>query len=292
MTRDLIQPPPDQNPPDPVPAPDPTPDPAPDPSPGAPAPAPPHRLRRLRRLRHWFTGLTTDRKIAVVGLVIAVVPLATPLVTAAYDAAFGDPALVLSAAQNDDTCSTAWRVAPGQEGLRTALPNADGHALTRWEHDRKITHLGTTESSVSIRGNLGKAVQLRDLSITVLKRGAPLPGTTQPTVDCGGDGPPELFYVDLDTLPVNHPVSASYLATSPHQAAAREAAARYSRDRKPMRLPVTVSTSSVYDLKLVGRSQAHYVEWQATLTWWDGEETHTTTLDNDGQPFRVTAEPR
>ncbi|WP_185993909.1 hypothetical protein, partial [Streptomyces benahoarensis] len=249
--------------------------------------APPGRLRRLHR---WFTGLTTDRKIAVVGLVLAAVPLATPLVSAGYDAVFSDPALVLSAAQNDDTCSTAWRVAPGQDGLRAALPNADVHALTRWERDRKITHLGTVESSVSIRGNLGKAVQLRDLSITVLKRGAALPGTNQPTVDCGGDGPPELFYVDLDTLPVNHPVSASYLMTSPHQAAARKAAAQYTR--KPMRLPVTVSTSSVYDLKLIGRSQSHYVEWRATLTWWDGEETHTTTLDNDGQPFRVTAERR
>ncbi|MGW1836472.1 hypothetical protein [Streptomyces sp. NPDC002067] len=282
--------------PNPVPSPDPAAEPTPAPapatdpaSPGAPPPPATGRPSLPRRLLRWFTALNTDRKIAVVGLALGIVPLATPLVSAGYDAAFGDPSLVLAAAQDDDTCSTAWRVAPGQEGLRSALPNADPHALTRWERDRKITHLGTVASAISIRGNTGPSVQLRDLSVTVLRRTAPLPGTTQPTVDCGGGPGPEIFTVDLDTLPVNRPVSSRYLQNSPHQkGAARELGSRY--DREPMRLPVTVSTSEVYDLLVVGRSQARYVEWKATLTWWDGEETHTTTLDNDGTPFRVTAE--
>ncbi|MFH8568738.1 hypothetical protein [Streptomyces sp. NPDC017993] len=287
MTGDAPRtpPPPDQDPATPPPAQQPPPEP-PAPEPSAPSQRPGLPVRLWRR----FAALGTTNKIAAMGLVIAAVPVLTPVVTSGYDALFGEDAIVMYTEQSDETCSSFWMVAPGQESLRSSIKPADSRALTRWERESKITHVDTVRSSISIRGNIDQAVQIRDLSITVLRRGRPLPGSPTPTTECGAEQPPEAFYVDLDTLPLHRPVSGSYLMTSPHQREARKANPTYGR--KEMSLPRDIDTGSVYDLLLIGATQRHYCEWRATLTWWDGKKVHTTTIDNDGRPFRVTAVAR
>ncbi|MEU6115913.1 hypothetical protein ABZ840_15480 [Streptomyces sp. NPDC047117] len=272
----------------------PRPDGAAEPAPGPaaqPEPTPPPAGGgRFSRLRRRFAALGAANKIATVGLVIAAVPVLTPLVTAGYDALFGEEAVAMDVSQADDSCSARYVVPPDQERLRSSVPAAPVRTLTRWEREKKITHLSEVEAAISIRGNLDKAVQIRDLTLTITRRAEPTAGRVAPHVVCGGNGIQEVFAVDLDTLPVGRPVSSGYLLTSPHQEAARQTEKQ--ADRHGLRLPKSIGTSDVYDLLITGRTRSHYTEWRATLTWWDGETLHRTTIDNDGRPFRVTAAPR
>lgn len=271
----------------PSPSPSPSTDPAPPP---ATSPATPRRPALPVRLWRRFAALNTSNKFAAIGLLLAVIPLVTPVVTAGYDALFGDEAIAIDSVQEDGSCTNAYLIAPQHQELRDSVHRSDDRAIGRWERERKITHLSEVHSVVTVRGNDNKAVQLRELSIEVLSRGRPLPGQPAPPARCGGPGPPQIFVVDLDTLPLNRPVPSRYLLTSPQQSAAREEAKRQGRPN--LNLPTSVTTSDVFDLLIIGRTQRHYTEWRATLTWWDGEKEHSTTIDNDGRPLRVTAAPR
>ncbi|MGI5470315.1 hypothetical protein [Streptomyces sp. CA-132043] len=190
-------------------------EPAPDPA-ALPGPAPqPTGGGRFTRLRRRFAALGAANKIATVGLVIAAVPVLTPLATAGYDALFGEEAIAMDVSQADDACSAQYVVPPAHEKLRNAVPAAPTRTLTRWEREKRITHLSEVGAAISIRGNLDKAVQIRDLSLTVTHRSEPTAGRLAPHPGCGGDGIREVFVVDLDSLPVGRPVSSGYLLTSP-----------------------------------------------------------------------------
>ncbi|MFJ9415595.1 hypothetical protein ACIRPT_15685 [Streptomyces sp. NPDC101227] len=197
--------------------------------------------------------------------------------------------MAMDIAQVNDSCFSGYVSPPAHDDLRGKIRDADEETLTRWERDAKITHLSEVAVDLSFQGNGPKAVQVRDVSFTVLRREKPLSGRIAPHTACGGPGP-DVLVVDLDTLPLHRPVSGTYLLTSPHQRAAREETAQH--NGKEMRLPQTVTTQELYDLMLIGRTQRHYCEWRATLTWWDGRRVYKTTIDNAGRPFRVTAAPR
>jgi hypothetical protein len=272
---------------------EPAPDPSTTPDTSAPGPGPATaRVNGAVRLWRRFRALGTGHKLTVVGLVVAGVPVITPWISAAYDALFGDDAIVMYVEQGDSVCLSNWIVAPGHEDLRKSVHSADDRALSRWERERKLTHSTTVDAFVGVRGNAGKAVQIRDVSITVTRRDKPLAGTVTEPMGCGGNTGPQILFVDLDTLPLNRPVPGRYLQNSPQQEDARKAAKEYARDRSAMSLPLTITTGNVYDLLLVGRTKSHYCEWKATLTWWDGEQVHKTAIDNDGAPFRVSAVTR
>lgn len=92
--------------------------------------------------------------------------------------------------------------------------------------------------------------------------------------------------VNLDSLPLNHPVSVSYLQRSPQQADARKAAKDLG---DPISLPRQVTTDGAYSFYLTGRTRAYDCRWIATITWWDGEQQRTERVDDKGEPFRVTS---
>lgn len=211
--------------------------------------------------------------------------------TAAYASLFGEDEISVAVAQGNDPCLARWIVDPRHEGLLSSISGMDERALHRWERERQITRHGTVDASITMRGNTAKAVQIRDLSITVTRRKRPVAGAVVPPAGCGGGPSPETLFVDLDSLPVGRAVSGEYLLTSPHQKKARKASAEYN-NRKPMSLHRDITMNGTYNLLLVGRTQRHYTEWKATVTWWDGKATHRTTIENDGAPFRVSAAAR
>ncbi|MCJ0871375.1 hypothetical protein [Streptomyces sp. AP-93] len=249
-----------------------------------PDPRPPGRMRRWRQR---FAAASLANRIAAAGLALALVPLLTPVVKAGYEAVLGGDPLTVIASPDNDPCHVGWFVAPSHEELRASLSanmTADGRrSLDRWVREGWVTHQSAVGSRISVYGNKGGSVQLRDFTITVKRRGAPLPWAVTTGAACGGDSIP-LLYVDLDTLPVGVPVSYRYLQSSPQQAAARAKGMG-----EELTLPYELRKDSYFAMQLVGRTLAHYTEWQATLTWWDGERLHTTQLTDQGRPFRVSA---
>lgn len=255
-------------------------------------PTDPPQPGRAARLWQRYRALSLANKLTFFGLVVACVPLVTPWVSAAYGKLTGDDVpLRLDAGQADDPCNSRWIVDRDRPDLLSKVGDMDDRALARWERDRRITHHRSVSGSVSMRGNAAAAVEIRDVSITVTRRTKPLAGKVSPPPGCGGPDLPEVLYVDLDTLPLNRAVPGSYLMSSPQQAQAREDTRAYN-GREPMRLPRSITMKQAYSLMLVGRTQRYYSEWKATVTWWDGEETHTSAIDNDGAPFRVSAARR
>ncbi|TDD98076.1 hypothetical protein [Jiangella asiatica] len=254
--------------------------------PSQPSPPPP-RPGRVERFRSWHRALGTGNRLAFYGLVATVVLGATPLLAAAWNAAFGDRVAIL-AEQHNGSCFSVWTVTPEGAGLLDRLVQADDRQFTRWERDGLLVHADRVWADVSLRG-ADEAIEIRDISITVMDRRDPVAGTTFGPLSCGGEDEtdePDYLVVDLDTLPLGREVPASYLQQSDQQAAAREEAERLGEG---IQLPLVVRPDDFYSFTLVGRTMAHDTDWQATITWWDGQTVHTDVLDDDGAPLRVSA---
>ncbi|QIQ03503.1 hypothetical protein [Streptomyces liangshanensis] len=137
-----------------------------------------------------------------------------------------------------------------------------------------------------MHGKAGSSVEVRDISITVTRREKVAPGTVTAPSGCGGDpNEPAYLVVDLDTLPLNRPAPAAYLLRSPQQRSARQLESDFG---KSLSLPHTVAAGDFYSLFLISRTQRHDSYWRATITWWDGEETHRRSISgSSGQDLRV-----
>ncbi|RIQ20539.1 hypothetical protein [Jiangella rhizosphaerae] len=248
---------------------------------------PPPRPGPVDRFRHWHRTLSTGNRLAFYALVLTAVGLLTPLLAAVWTATTG-PGVGLLVDQDNNGCTSVWTVpARSADLVDDIIANKDNRQLTRWERDGRITHRGTVQADVSIRGG-ETPIELRDLTITVLSRTDPAAGEESTAQGCGGeadDDEPDFVVVDLDTLPVGTEVPIGYLQGSDQQQAARAEADRLGEQ---ITLPRTVDARDFYSFTLVGRSTAYDTEWQATITWWDGERVHTDVLDDDGEPFRVT----
>ncbi|MBB5789241.1 hypothetical protein [Jiangella mangrovi] len=249
---------------------------------------PPPRPGPFARLRHWHRTLSLSNRLALYALVLAAVGVVTPLAAAVLTGSRG-PATGLLVEQDDNGCTSVWTVpAESTELVDDIIANIDVRQLSRWERDGLITHRETVKARVSIRGG-ETPIQLRDLTITVLSRTDPVTGEQSKAQGCGGEGDedePDFVVVDLDTLPVGTAVPVDYLQQSDQQTAARQLA---DDEGEQITLPRTVDAQDFYSFTLIGRSLAYDTEWQAEITWWDGEHLHTDLLDNDGAPFRVTA---
>ena len=253
--------------------------------PPSPPPPPPGLVARLR---HRHRTLSLSNRLGFYALVLTAAGLAAQLLTAVWTATTG-PGVGLLVDQTDDTCSSVWAVPPGSEELVDQIHDGtEERQLARWEHDRRLVHRDMVRAEVSVRsGEL--PIEIRDVSITVLSRAAPVAGGQAGPGGCGGEQPedePDFIVVDLDTLPVGGEVPVTYLQQSDQQGAAR---AEVDDLGEQITLPRTVGAADFYSFTLIGRSAAYDIEWQATITWWDGEQVHTDVVDDDGKPFRVTA---
>lgn len=225
-------------------------------------------------------------RIALYGFLIAALAYATPLSQAIYAKLFPDKAIALVVDPLNSPCAADYLLPPGNEDVKDSLWNSDRRQLNRWVSDGKIIHSESMQVGVSIRGNVDKAVAIRDISITVVERARPAAGTHMPGGGCGGLDEPEYLVVDLDSLPVKTSVPVSYLQGSTQQSSARKAAEKLG---KSVSLPKQVTADGIYFFFLTGRTQSHDTRWIATVTWWDGEKEHTDRINHHGKPFRVSA---
>ncbi|MFG2195070.1 hypothetical protein [Streptomyces sp. NPDC048639] len=275
----------------PEPAADPPADPPAAPSPGdgdRSNPAPGDRPSALRALRQWHSGLGTSNRLALYGLVCAVLAYVTPIGQAVYDRVSPESAMAFLVEQADSPCFADYILTPGNERLRGVMWSADQRQFPRWQKEGKAVHANRLQVGVNARGNGEKAVAIRDISISVVSRGKPVRGAYFEGGKCGADGRdlPEYLVVDLDTLPLKQDVPVTYLQHSELQKDARKTAKALG---DPITLPHDITQDGVYSFFLTGRTKRFDCEWVATITWWDGEKEHKDRIDNDGRPFRVSA---
>lgn len=246
------------------------------------------RHSRRRRFAAWHRGLATANKIALYALLAtALAAVYTPAVDL-YRAVFPSSLVALLVEEGDDPCMVDWIVTPGNEHIPEKLTGVDSRKLDRWQQEGRVVHAKVLRAWISVRGNANAAVSIRELSITVVRREDPVAGRLDPAGPCGGPGDDsEHLVVDLDTLPMGKAVPVRYLQQSPRQKEARGKAAELGN---PMTLPHEVTTDDFYSFSLTGRTQQYDCAWYATLTWWDGQEVHHDRIDDDGRPFRVSAE--
>lgn len=258
--------------------------PTPAPDPPSPVTTPDNRLRRAGRS---YRALSTSNKLALWAVVVAALAFAVPITASAWQTLFPDDTATLLVTPNDHNCMTRWYVPDTDAKLRSSVGGtATPEQLTTWRREGRIAHAGGLEAAVSVHGNAGSSVEIRDISVTVTRRVKPAHGTVTGPPGCGA-GPEEPAYlvVDLDTLPLNRPVPAAYLLRSPQQKAARQMEEDMGQS---LSLPHTVAADDFYSLFLVGRTQRYDCQWRATITWWDGKKIHHRTVsDSGGKELRV-----
>ncbi|MFC7968356.1 hypothetical protein [Streptomyces cinereoruber] len=240
----------------------------------------------LRRMGRRYRGLSTSNRLALWSSVVAALAFAVPTAVSAWQTVFpSDPATLL-VEPNDQACLNRWYVPDTEAALRPRLLGATPEQLAPWRREGRIAHAGALEAALSVHGNAGSSVEIRDISVTVTRREKLAPGTVTPPSGCGaGPEKPAYLVVDLDTLPLNRPVPATYLLRSPQQKAARQLEKEMGES---LILPHTVAAGDFYSLFLVGRAKRYDSHWRATITWWDGQKTHRHTVsDSGGKDLRV-----
>ncbi|TGA83950.1 hypothetical protein [Streptomyces sp. MZ04] len=240
-----------------------------------------------RRFARWHAGLSAADKFGLYGVLCAVLPLLIAGVTWLGQSVAPPSPVAMLVEEVVDACSTEWLLTPKGRYLAAGFQGGDDRQLARWQREGLSVHKDAMTVEVSLRGNADKAVEIRDLSLNVTRRGRPVAGTPPRVMGCGGPESPERMMVDLDTLPVGRDIPVSYLQRSPHQRAARKAATEYGGEL--ITLPRQVTTDTFYRFELIARTQRFDSEWTATITWWDGEEVHHDRIDNSGRAFRVSA---
>ncbi|MFI8817605.1 MULTISPECIES: hypothetical protein [unclassified Streptomyces] len=237
-------------------------------------------------MRRRYGALSSANRIGLWSAVVAALAFAVPTAVSAGQALFpGDPATML-VELNDHNCLTRWYVGDSEAALR---PSVSGEAtpeeLTRLRRADRIAHAGTLEAAVSVHGSSGSSVEIRDISVTVTGREKLAKGTVTGLPGCGsGPDLPTYLAVDLDTLPLNRAVPASYLLRSPQQQGARQLEKGMGQS---LTLPRTVSAGDFFSFSLIGRTKSYDCDWTATITWWDGKKIQRQTVSDGSKSLRV-----
>jgi hypothetical protein len=135
---------------------------------------------------------------------------------------------------------------------------------------------GTQRIMVTIAGGAATPVTITDLTFEAVERG---PAIIGPVVSnqCGDETVARYAEIDLDRNP---PAIISSSATPVSVGADLEV--------EPIKFPYLVSESETETLLLIA-STHNYVAWRARLSWSNGTTSGTYTVDDDGDPFRVSS---
>ncbi|MEU7332805.1 hypothetical protein [Streptomyces parvus] len=236
-------------------------------------------------MRRRYRGTSTTDKIALWALVVTAIGLASPAVVSAWQKIFPEDSATLLVEPNEQACLNRWYI-PGSAPSSAQVARANSEQLAQWAREGRAVHAGILEAAVTVHGDAGSSVEVRDISVTVTRREKAAPGTVTGIPGCGsGPDEPSYLAVDLDTLPLNQPVPAAYLLRSPQQKAARQLEADQGQS---VSLPHTVEEGDFYSLFLIGRTERYDTRWKATITWWDGKDMHRRTVSGrDGKDLRV-----
>ncbi|MGH3344612.1 MAG: hypothetical protein ACRDPK_17440 [Carbonactinosporaceae bacterium] len=234
----------------------------------ASASASPSRFRRA-----W----TAAKTIAAGILIGALVEVMTGALSSGFSAVAarlwgGDP-MTIAVVHQDDPC-VGWVIPRPPASIVSPPTDENSAEYLDWVAHRGGVDAGTTTVDLILRGNSAKAVVLRDMRVVVTKRRPPVEGTHLATA-CGGPATRRLFDVNLDRQP---PSVLAKAETSPGD-----------EPQQPVEFPYQVAQGDPEVITIVAKTRDCDCSWVAELDWVDGEEQHTTVIDNDGRPFRTTS---
>ncbi len=165
----------------------------------------------------------------------------------------------------DSPCSQHFLVdsEPAQVG-----PPAGEQDARRWAGAYGAVSSGEQRIALTVQGTGADTVVLEALHVRFLSKGAPLAWNDYSMgVGCGGGVDSESFDVDLD--------DGSPAVTVKNG----------QRD-----FPYKVSESDPEVFYVTAHSKAHDVRWDLSLEWSSGSRHGTVHIDNDGVPFRTSAD--
>ncbi|QNP75863.1 helix-turn-helix domain-containing protein [Streptomyces roseirectus] len=196
-------------------------------------------------------------------------PSATPSATPAGKAPAPAATVPLTASVRpyvyESPCSQEFLVdkEPAQVGPPAEEPNAP-----RWAAANNAVSANRQVIALTIQGTGEETVVLEALHVRILTKNAPLTWNVYGMGwGCGGNVDTKAFTVDLDQgSPVVKAVGGQ-------------------RD-----FPYKVSESDPEVFYVTADTDAHDVRWDLSLEWSSGTRTGTLHLDNDGTPFRTSAD--
>ncbi len=165
----------------------------------------------------------------------------------------------------DDPCSQHFLVdsEPEQVG-----PPANEQDAPRWAAAYGAVSSGEQRVALTVQGTGEDTVVLNPLHIRVLAKGAPLAWNDYSMgVGCGGGVDTKSFDIDLDNGSPTVTVKNGQ------------------RD-----FPYKVSESDPEVFYVTARTKAHDVRWDLSLDWSSGSRRGTIHIDDDGSPFRTSAD--
>ncbi|MEU9166743.1 helix-turn-helix transcriptional regulator [Streptomyces sp. NPDC048420] len=165
----------------------------------------------------------------------------------------------------DSPCSQHFLVdsEPAQVG-----PPAVEQDAQRWAAAYGAVSSGEQEIALTVQGTGAETVVLNALHVRVLTKGAPLAWNDYSMgVGCGGGVGTKSFDIALD--------DGSPAVTVKNG----------QRD-----FPYKVSESDPEVFYVTAHTTAHDVRWDLTLDWSSGDRSGTVHIDNDGSPFRTSAD--
>ncbi|MGC9538286.1 helix-turn-helix domain-containing protein [Streptomyces sp. UG1] len=165
----------------------------------------------------------------------------------------------------DNPCSQHFLVdsEPEQVG-----PPANEDTAPRWAAAYGAVSSGAQRIVLTVQGTGEDTVVLKDLHIRVLTKGAPLAWNDYAMgVGCGGGVETRSFDIDLDKGSPTVTVKNGQ------------------RD-----FPYQVSESDPEVFYVTAHTKAHDVRWDLTLDWSSGSRRGTIHIDNNGTPFRTSAD--
>jgi transcriptional regulator with XRE-family HTH domain len=165
----------------------------------------------------------------------------------------------------DDPCSQHFLVdsAPAQMG-----PPANEEDAPRWAASYGAVSSDEQRVALTVQGTGSRTVVLEALHVSIESRNAPLAWNDYSMgVGCGGGVATKSFDIDLD--------SGSPTVT----------AGNGQRD-----FPFSVTESDPEVFYITAHTKAHDVRWDLTLDWSSGDRHGTVRADDDGTPFRTSAD--
>ena len=138
----------------------------------------------------------------------------------------------------------------------------------KWFRRTEAAFANSMEISFLARSDSEQPVVLTNLSVNIVHRTSPLPGTWIPATGAG-PGPVRVLFADLDKeIPT----------------------LRYDGSWD---FPLTISKSSIESFTLVAKTTKYYCRFTIDLSYIDEDgEQRKTTIDDSGRPFRLTATSR
>lgn len=218
---------------------------------------------RARQASLWVSGLA-------VGAVVTT--LVSALVTRSVDATLGGPVLSVSAVPEIVECGTSFVF--DKPISRISLPDGD---WAEWGKRNGGVVSDYLVVSVNVAGKDDRPITLTGISASVVDRRPATRGVVI-GLPCGG--------------PVEAPFLAYDLDSDPPRLLSSSIVPRTLEDEEwkltPMTFPWTITRTDTANLVIYGITAECDCAWTGALTWQSGSRHGKITIDDEGEPFRVS----